>query len=149
MSSANSTSKRRKALEQQGDKILRLKEQNKCDCTHTKKNGMLDLFRSSKTVPGEINYTCRACDKELNLKKIPEDTLQSACKTIDNACDIIKMSLNHDRDEDQKIREEVSDLQYRVRNNLARWYGAALKKNSGGKTNTRNSNSTISKPRVY
>ena len=151
MAYANSSSKKRKLLETQRGEISKLTEKNMCDCDHTKKNGDPDLFQSNNRKPGEIKYICRACDKEINLKRIPDDTLKEACKTIENACDLIKLSLNLEREADQKIQEKVSVLQYRVRNNLEKWYGAALSRNKGGNRNNRNqnSNSSISKPRVY
>lgn len=129
------------AIDKQDQSLKVMREQMKSRCPHTDKNGDLDIMPKQNRQSGELTYICKRCKKELDLKKIAEQDLQNACNLIDRACDVIKLSLDTQRDGDQEILKRVGKVQYRVRNEIMKLYGASLKKNkNGGRGNRRNNN---------
>lgn len=123
------------AITKQEHSLKALREQTKARCPHTKR-GDLDIVPAHNRKPGDLTYLCRCCQKDLDLKKIPEDELRAACDTVDRAIDVIKISLNLESDEDRQILKRMSKVQFRVRNELVRAYGKALEgKNKGRRGN--------------
>ena len=145
MADSTNIKKQVEAIDKQDQNLKVVREQLKSRCPHTDKNGDLDIVRKQNSQDGELKYICRRCKKELNLKKIPENDLQAACDTIDRACDVIKLSLDTQRDGDKEILKRVSKVQYRARNEIMKLYGASLKKNKGNsRSNRRNNNENSS-----
>jgi len=128
-------------IDKQEKQLGRLREEIKAKCTHTR-NGELQLVPSNNRQPGELKYFCKVCRKEITLSKLPEETLTNAIDALDRACDVIKISLDANREDDAKILKRISKTQFRLRNELLPLYGASLKKsNRGAKRNNNNNNS--------
>ena len=129
------TKKQIDAINKQENSLKALREQAKARCPHTKR-GDLDIVPAHNRKPGDLTYVCRCCQKDLDLKKISEQDLRDACDTIDRAIDVIKISLNLESDDDRQKLKRLSKVQFRVRNELVRSYGEALKgKNKGRRGN--------------
>jgi len=146
--------KRKGAIREQERNLHKLNEKNMCDCTHTKpKTGDLDIIPARDRQHGELKYVCNECEKDLYLDPIPEDDLRFACDVIDRACDTIKISLDLSKESEQKMRDNVSETQYRVRNEIIKMYGAALKSNNksrgNGSRGRSGGNSSWAKPEVH
>ena len=138
-------------IDKQEKSLSKIRETMKSKCTHTDKNGDLDIVQAKNRQKGEFKYICRRCRKELDLSKIPEDVLTSALDIVDRACDVIKLSLDTDREDDQDILKNVSKTQYRCRNDIKKLYAASLQKNQkGGKRKDRrnNENSSWGNPKL-
>lgn len=133
------------AIDKQEKALARMKEEIKANCEHTK-NGDLQLVPGNKQSDGELVYICKKCRKVIRLTKISEEELTRACDIIDSACDIIKISLDLNREDDQKVSKRIAKTQFRVRNEIAALYGASLKKGkrSGGGHNNNNNNNEYS-----
>lgn len=135
-------------------------EKLRCDCLHTRK-GELDIKPSTRRRgEGQLCYVCRQCEKELSLNMVPQKTTvkmnpqnpndykvivgyEDAVAQLDSMCDIIKMSLNVEREKDAKIATRISEAQYRIRNNIIPLYQASLnktKQNGQGGNNPRSKN---------
>ena len=129
------------AIDKQEKQLGRLREEIKAGCSHTR-NGELKLVPSNNggSRDGELIYMCSKCRKVIKLSKLPEDTLQNACDVVDRACDVIKISLDLNREDDEKLLKRISKVQFRVRNEIAPFYAASLKKNKRGNGNRRNNN---------
>lgn len=139
---ANSIKKQMDAIDRQEKDLRNVREVIKSECSHTK-NGDLDIVPKQNRQNGELKYICRKCKKELDLKKIDEDTLTNACDIIDRAIDVIKLSLDTNREDEEKILRKMAKTQYRVRNDIKKFYAASLKKNrnGSGKNNRNDTNS--------
>ena len=149
--------KRRKLIDDQELQLRRGKEKNKCDCPHTK-HGELDVIPTKNG--GPLQYVCHACTKEINFAKIPERSetrdgkivigLADACETVDNAIDTIKITLDLNNEKDKKMLDELSGIQYRVRNQITKLYGKALSKNGSNrkKNNNNYQDSSWNKPQM-
>lgn len=110
-----------------------VREEMMCDCDHKhRQSGDIDIVPAQNRAPGELKYKCKRCQKDLDLKKIQEQELKDACNTIDRAIDVIKMSLDPQREDDAKILKRVSKVQFRVRNDIPKMYAASLQKNKTG-----------------
>ena len=127
----NNIKKQVETINKQEKGLRLLREKAKTRCTHTRK-GELDIVPAKDRKQGELKYICCKCGKELYLNKIDEQTLRGACTVVDNSCDVIKLSLDPDRDEDAQVLKNVAKTQYRVRNEILKLYAAALAKNKKG-----------------
>ena len=151
MADSTNMKKQVESLNTHEQKLKVLREQMKSKCPHTDKNGDLDIVPKQNRQNGELLYICKRCGKELNLKKINEEELRAACELIDRACDVVKLSLDLQREGDQEILKRIGKTQYRARNEIVKLYGASLKKNKNGgrgKHNGNNENSMWSNPSV-
>lgn len=115
-----------------------LREQFLCDCDH-KRNGEFDAVPVKDRKQGELKYICGKCKKIVDLSKLTDEELTSHCDGVDRACDLIKLSLDPQKEEDRKVLKRVSKVQFRVRNEIKPLYAAALKKNrTGGRRRNKN-----------
>lgn len=135
--------KETEAVDKQEKQLALLREHLKARCSHTK-NGEPDIVPSANKEPGQLNYICRRCRKELSLKKLTDEEIKNAVGVIDRAIDTIKLTLNLEREDEQKILKKVAKTQYRLRNEVLALYGASLKRNrnGGGKQRPQNNNNT-------
>lgn len=134
MSNQKSPRKRRGALEEQRRNLAKLDEKNVCDCLHTKpRTG--DISVTPQKGKGKLRYICNECYKDLDLNLIPMKDLEEACSMIDSAIDAIKITLDPNRESDQKIHDHVSMVQYRVRNEICHYYQAVQKANNKNRGN--------------
>lgn len=110
-----------------------LREQFKSDCNH-KRNGEFDGIPSNDRKQGELKYVCAKCQKIVDFSKLTDEELTTGCDYVDRACDLIKVSLDPQKEEDRKVLKRIAKVQFRVRNEIKPLYAAALKKNrTGGK----------------
>ena len=144
MADSTNIKKQVEAIDKQDRNLKVLREQMKSKCPHTDKNGDLDIVPKQNRQNGELTYVCKRCQKVLNLKKISPDELRHACEVIDNACDVIKLSLDTQKDVDLDILKKMGKVQYRVRNEVEKFYDASLKKNKSGKGKGRGGNNESS-----
>ena len=135
--------KQLEVVDKQERSLKVIREEMMCDCDHKhRQSGDIDIVPAQNRSPGELKYKCRRCRKDLDLKKISEQDLRDACVTIDKAIDVIKLSLDPQREDDAKILKRVSKVQYRVRNDISKLYAASLQKNkTGGRRGNKNRNS--------
>lgn len=125
--------KQLEVVDKQERSLKILREEAKCVCCHKHlQSGDLDIVPAQNRAPGELKYLCKKCRKDLDLKKIPETELTDACNTIDRAIDVIKLSLDPQKEDDAKILKRVSKVQFRVRNEIPKMYAASLQKNKTG-----------------
>lgn len=118
----------------------KIKETLKCQCTHKKKDDYT-LVRKS----GDDNkWICKQCQKVISIKKIEENELQKAIDVIDNVIDVIKLSADSSREDDEKIIDKMGKLQYRLRNEVLPFYKASIQKNTGGQRRDRSSQTSSS-----
>lgn len=156
--------KRIKLIDEQELQLRKGKEKSRCECPHTDR-GELDVVPNGK---GPLQYKCKSCTKDINFKKIPENTevrdgnnnevrdvkvtvgLFDACDTIDNAIDTIKITLDLQNEKDKELLGELAVLQYRIRNQVTKLYGKALKKNQTDRKKNRSdyNDSSWSKPQM-
>jgi hypothetical protein len=145
MADSTNIKKQVEAIDKQDRNLKVLREQMKSKCPHTDKNGDLDIVPKQNRQNGELTYICKRCQKTLNLKKISPEQLAQACEIVDNACDVIKLSLDTQKEADLEILKRIGKVQYRVRNEVQKYYDASLKKNkSGGKGKGRGGNNESS-----
>lgn len=145
MSNQRSPRKRKGALREQERNLSKLDERNMCDCTHTKpKTGDLSITPSRNQ--GKLHYICNECDKDLNLNPISDDDLRHACNVIDNAIDAIKITLDLTKEAEEKMHRHVSEVQFRIRNEIFEMYKSAQKANNRnrGQGNGRRDNASSS-----
>jgi hypothetical protein len=152
MAEIGNIKKQTDSVDKQEKQLKIIREQLKAKCDHSK-NGEPDIVPSNdRESTRRLAYVCRRCKKYIDLTKIPEDELSKACTTIDNACDVIKITLNKENEADAKVLKKVAKVQFRVRNEIAQLYGAALKRNRNGKKrnndNHNDADRTWAKPQV-
>lgn len=138
--------KQTEVLQKQRSRFAKVEEELQSKCLHTK-NGELALIPSHSGEPN--TYVCHLCRKVVKLSRVEPEELENAIGTIDRACDIIKLNVVADRDEDIDVAEKIAKLQYRVRNLLKPCYFASLKNGNRGKKKNRdysNDNSGWGKP---
>lgn len=125
--------KQLEVVEKQEKDLRNLRETFMCECDHKhRQSGDIDIVPIKNKQQGQLKYICKRCKKNLDLRKISEQELHSACDTLDRAIDIIKMSLDPQREEDAKILKRVAKTQYRVRNEIEKMYTASLQRNNNG-----------------
>jgi len=150
MSERQNTGKRNKMLNSVAQELSKSREKNMCDCCHTRKGDLNLVKAKDRSAPGDLRYICRACEKKINLNKLPERTTVTesgdgkysvqlgyldVIEAADNMLDVIKMSLNLENEKEQKIANHMAEAQYRIRNNIPKLYKAALLKNGSGNNN--------------
>jgi hypothetical protein len=109
----------------------KIKEEAKAQCTHTLNGEPAFIPSNEPRTDGKLKYICKLCQKPITITNISEDELQKACDIIDRAVDIIKITAGSiNNDEDSKMIEKMSKLQYRVRNDLIPTYRASTKRNN-------------------
>lgn len=153
----NKIKKRSKLIGDQRLQLMKGEEHNKCECPHTD-HGELNVVPVNGK--GPLHYKCKDCQKDINFTKIPENSeirdgkvvvgIYDACDTIDNAIDTIKITLDLQNDKDKGLLSELAELQYRVRNQVPKFYGKALTKNNGNRKKNRSdyNDSSWSKPQM-
>lgn len=138
--------KQMELTEKKEREFSKFKEDVQCRCTHTK-HGELTVKRlnnqgNSDSDDPKLEFICTQCRKKLSFARISEAALAEACKIIDQTIDIIKVTAETSREEDQKMVSKLAKIQYRVRNDLIPFYNASLKKNNRGRNNKKNNNNT-------
>ena len=146
------TGKRNKVLAEVGRELAKNKEKNMCDCCHTRRGEVNVVKSKDRKSAGDLRYLCRACEKKLNLNRLPAKTTvrqnpdgtydvsigyMDALEAVDSMIDAIKMSLNLEKEREVKIANHMAETQYRVRNNIPKLYEAVTNKNSNRGNNDR------------
>ena len=109
----------------------KIKEEAKAQCTHTLHGEPAFIPSNEPRTDGQLKYICKLCQKPITITNISEDELQNACNIIDRAVDIIKITAGSiNNDDDEKMIDKMSKLQYRVRNDLLPTYRASIKRNN-------------------
>ncbi len=112
-----------------------------CNCPH-QQNGQFKLKPiNKKDEDGNPIYICTECGKEINLKNITPEELNSAIDTLDRVADTIKMLLNLEDKGDQQLYKRYAKMQFRLLYEVSDQLTAAKnrgksKKKKGGKSNT-------------
>lgn len=111
-------------------KVKQNRAEYQCECTHIKKGSPNLKFDNGKC-------TCNQCEKEINLNPISQDEQDRAVKTVDDMCDLIKMRINPNIKDEEKLYNKIVKLQLRVTTMLRDYYNSAR---GSGKKNKNNKN---------
>ena len=122
------------ALDKQEQKL-------KCRCVH--KNNHNEPQLAKKQNGANLEYVCRTCSKDIDLSKVTDEDLRSAIKTIDKCCDAIKMSLDPNKESDEKVIKEVAKMQYFSKMKFESYYRNSLKRGGKSKGNDNRSSSGL------
>lgn len=125
----NSIKKDMEMIDKQEKSLRKYREKRQCDCMH-KRDGGPSLGKSKDPGDGNLVYQCWCCRKKVDLERIDQQKLEDACKLIDKAIDIIKLSCSTTDAADKELVEKLGKVQYRVRNLIPDAYKTALKANS-------------------
>lgn len=148
MSKAQAIQKREKILEKMEESVKKNRIRNQCECLHTRK-GDPDIIKANNAKNGELLYVCKQCEKEIRINRVPETTYvdehsgkvvigyRDAVKALDSMCDIIKMSLNLEKEKDEKLHDVMAEFQYRLRKDIVGLYKASLQNGGADQNNGR------------
>lgn len=129
LTSAN-VKKNIEAIDRQENELEKNREMLMSSCVHKDRHNELDVVKKKNPTPNGAQHMCRCCKKDLNFKKISNDEMSQAIHIIDNAIDIIKLTLDLNREDDLKILKRYSKIQYRIRTEIAKLLQAAYNKNA-------------------
>ena len=132
MSEVMNIKKRLGEVEKQERSCSKYREELMAKCTHTNKSGHLTITSIHGGNGKELVYRCKQCRKIISIKKITEEELKNAIEILDIAADIIKISADASREEDQEIIKRTAKTQYRLRNEFEGYYNAAVKRGNRG-----------------
>ena len=121
--------------------------ESQCKCVHRDSNGGFALIVPSggnvkkSKYTGAPLYTCKLCQKEIDVSNISEEEFERALNVIDRVCDLSKMHLNFSTEADQDLWKSVSKQQFKLLTIIEKCYRTIRK---GGRKKKKNNNNPMS-----